>query len=425
MNSPAVVIAVSQWPASGSGGPAGFAYLLLKSLLVQLDHDFDYYLLVTGCRRIVRLRSVEELERLVVHSIKMKTTLIGQLRQIAVKRLPLSPCRPIRNCVTLIRQWRARKDELHIYKLLEDLCRRHSSIICHAHSPVVTAKLVEACRLLNSIRIIHTEHTKGGAEREYCQLVRCTEAPDRAQTWIRSQYAAAFLNARTITFPSDGAVALFEENSPLPLDSVRKRVLVIRSGISIDDEPKSAHTVGRLRPTVFAIAQHVPEKGIDRMLHAVKACHSAGVPLVLRIAGAETVLSPSLYRLRDELNLREHIVFLGAVPHPKIVQELRECDLYLACPRVVVFDLSLLEAMASGTPIITSRLPGNVEALGEDYTGYFESDSELPALMQLFLRNPQMAETLGNANRTRCKAEFSLNRMAERYRELYNSTFAQ
>ena len=80
---------------------------------------------------------------------------------------------------------------------------------------------------------------------------------------------------------------------------------------------------------------------------------------------------------------------------------------------------------AVGVPIVTSRLPGNVEALSESYAGYFESESDLPSLMLRVLRDPEMATLLGNANRARCRSEFSQSKMAEQYLRFYDSVFTQ
>jgi glycosyltransferase involved in cell wall biosynthesis len=166
---------------------------------------------------------------------------------------------------------------------------------------------------------------------------------------------------------------------------------------------------------------HVPEKGIDRMLRAIAECRNRGIELRLRIAGCETSLSRDLLRLREELQVAQNVKFLGSIPHEQILQEMRQADLILACPRVVVFDLSLLEAMAAGRPILTTRLAGNVEALGPDYPGYFANDEELAPTLIRILGESALLDRMGRMNKARFEKEFTLEAMGDRHLSMYSS----
>ena len=56
----------------------------------------------------------------------------------------------------------------------------------------------------------------------------------------------------------------------------------------------------------------------------------------------------------------------------------------------------VMEAVCSGTPVLASRIAGNIGMLGEDYGGYFElGDSEaLAALLQRCRDEPAMLDRL-------------------------------
>lgn len=414
----AIVTIVPEWPTSGTGGTLGFSYLLLRSLLPRVPEHFALYVLSTSTMELVKLESEVELLALVAAGKSARTSTKGKLIKYVFTRLPNSRSRFVRDAFTCFRQRRRASHYLSLRSAIEPLTRSYERIICHVHDLETGDKVLEACRTLDSVILIHSEHAKGGMNREYAQLVPQSRNYDRYMRWLEDQYATVLKEAAAIVFPSCGALQLFREANPDMLSPAQDRIHVLRSGIAIP-APRSATTTSD-PPRIFAIAQHVPEKGIDRMMIALSHCKEAGLSFRMRIAGAQTVISPELYRLREQLGLNEYVEFLGAIPHQRIQDELSSSALYIAAPRVVVFDLSLLEAMAAGAPIITSKLPGNMEALGDEYEGYFESEEELPSLVAHLLKHPEQAAKMGSDNRRRCEELFTLDKMADRYLELYS-----
>ena len=67
-----------------------------------------------------------------------------------------------------------------------------------------------------------------------------------------------------------------------------------------------------------------------------------------------------------------HYRWLGAVPHAQTLQRIQRAHLLVHCSRMEGGAHVLMEAICSGTPVLASRIDGNVGLLGEDYAGYFE-----------------------------------------------------
>jgi glycosyltransferase involved in cell wall biosynthesis len=65
-----------------------------------------------------------------------------------------------------------------------------------------------------------------------------------------------------------------------------------------------------------------------------------------------------------------------------------------------------MEAMCSGTPVLASRIDGNVGLLGEDYAGYFEP-GDARALAQALLALRSNAPALAQLQ-TQCAAHAPL-----------------
>jgi putative glycosyltransferase (TIGR04348 family) len=88
-----------------------------------------------------------------------------------------------------------------------------------------------------------------------------------------------------------------------------------------------------------------------------------------------------------------HYRWLGAVPHAQTLQRIQRAHLLVHTSRMEGGAHVLMEAVCSGTPVLASRIDGNVGLLGENYAGYFEP-GDAPALARalLALRSPGGAQ---------------------------------
>jgi sugar transferase (PEP-CTERM/EpsH1 system associated) len=83
---------------------------------------------------------------------------------------------------------------------------------------------------------------------------------------------------------------------------------------------------------------------------------------------------------------------------------------------------TILEAMASGLPVIATDVGGNAELVEAGRTGEIVPPADPHALatrMLAYARDPESGHVAGAAGRTRIEREFSLEAMVERYRSIY------
>lgn len=83
---------------------------------------------------------------------------------------------------------------------------------------------------------------------------------------------------------------------------------------------------------------------------------------------------------------------------------------------------TILEAMATGLPVVATRAGGNSELVEDGVTGILVPVAEPGALaeaLRAFLTDPHLRAIHGKAGRQRAVEEFGLERMVGRYRDLY------
>lgn len=418
MKNTAVILVSSGLPSDSSGGPPGFIYLLIKSLMPELaQSQVDLYLLMMQTNELIAIGPNADLAGIVANSASQLGASVPKERMQMQQSLNESRSAIVRYVYTLARKWKYARQVPKLRGILSGLRARYDSVVVHGHEFRGTHRMLRAAQGLTGVSLIHTEHSKGGVNREKTQLFGDGLAKDSSVVWITRQYHEIIEGSDAFTFPSDAACELFESYNGKFIASGRRKVSTLYSGVEVGTPAQGKPL--QTPPVLFAVAQHVPEKGIDRMLVALATCKQRGVVLHLRIAGGETQLSPTLYQQVESLGLKEQVSFLGVVPRSVILKEMEAADIILACPRVVVFDLSLLEAMGMGKAIVTSKLGGNIEALGVDYPGLFAEDDELPSLLARLVTDSDALRQMATHSRKRYEDEFTLPRMAERYLDLY------
>jgi len=97
--------------------------------------------------------------------------------------------------------------------------------------------------------------------------------------------------------------------------------------------------------------------------------------------------------------------WLGALPHADTLRRIQQAHVLINASSMEGGAHVVLEAVRAGTPVLASRIPGNVGMLGADYAGYFpcEDAGALARLLQRCRDEPDLLPTL----RRQCRARAS------------------
>jgi glycosyltransferase involved in cell wall biosynthesis len=141
------------------------------------------------------------------------------------------------------------------------------------------------------------------------------------------------------------------------------------------------------------------------------------------VAGGGGLVS-DFRRHAGERGVTERVHFLGAVPHPELPDVLRASDLFLLTTEPPEsFGIVLIEAMASGLPVIATDYPG-VRAVVAEGTGLLAPRGDVSAvaerLQEIAGMGPEGRDAMGAAGRARAEAEWNWPRLLERMDEAYS-----
>lgn len=176
------------------------------------------------------------------------------------------------------------------------------------------------------------------------------------------------------------ALVVLQECAPQALpDTVRAKARVIfQSTTARQALVKSSHhlravMVGHLRE----------EKSPQTLFTAARLLAGRGDLFIDHIGDA---LDPALGEAaRATMAAAPNYRWLGGLAHEAVRRHIQRAHLLIHASRMEGGAHVVMEAVASGTPVLASRIDGNVGMLGADYAGYFPwGDSE--ALAALLLR---------------------------------------
>jgi glycosyltransferase involved in cell wall biosynthesis len=213
------------------------------------------------------------------------------------------------------------------------------------------------------------------------------------------------------------------------LHAPRSRTRVIYGGA---DTRRFAPDPRQSRNGVLFVGRLTPHKGVDRLLQALPDDVSARV---VGSAGHDPLAPERDYPdLLRRLARGKNVEFTGPLPDADLPRAYRSAQV-LVLPSVEVscygkhiavselLGLAVLEAMASGTPVIASAVGGVPEIVRDGETGFLVPPGNVLALSERLSRllgDPSLQRRLGASARQDVLERFTWSKVAERCLEAYS-----
>lgn len=196
-------------------------------------------------------------------------------------------------------------------------------------------------------------------------------------------------------------------------------IAVIPNGIDTEKFYPAQMQDPRKPIKLLTVSRLIERKRIDLLIKAVSIVKDAGFDICLNIAG-EGNLGGELRKLSQELNVSERIFFLGRIPSEKMPQVYREHDVFAMSSAHEGMSNAMLEAMASGLPIITTECEGVEELITDNGIVTERADAESFAeAMKKLIQNNKSFKRMSSASRAKAE-KLSWNTVAHQYLDCYN-----
>jgi glycosyltransferase involved in cell wall biosynthesis len=235
--------------------------------------------------------------------------------------------------------------------------------------------------------------------------------PDKSRTQIAMQ-RVAYACAHTVVANSRAAAdRLIAERMP------SQKVAVVPNGLDVERVlPRPPRSTLR---KVVVVANLRPEKGhevlIDAAVHVLQRFPDASFEIV----GGGPELEPLLAHAAAR-GVRHAFTFLGH--RDDVPARLADADIFVLPSRSEAFPNAVLEAMATGLPIVTSGVGGMLELVDDGRTGLLVPPAEPLALADGVCRlmaDATLASRLGRAARDEARTRYSFDRMVAAFECIY------
>ncbi|MEZ4830714.1 MAG: glycosyltransferase [Caldilineaceae bacterium] len=288
---------------------------------------------------------------------------------------------------------------------LARLVRKKKISLLHAHFASVSTTVARLAALLTGIPYTFTAHAKDIYHESVDPADLRRKLRDAAGVITVTDYNLDFLRQ---TYGEDA-----------------HRVQRLYNGLDLSrftfqaDQQRAPHILG--------VGRLVPKKGFDILIDACVELKRRGVHFTCSLIGSG----------EEEANLRRHLAetgmggqiqMLGALPQADVIRYMQQAAVF-AAPCIVAEDGNrdgmptvLLEAMALGTPCISTDVTGIGEAIRHDETGLMTTPGDVMGLadaLQRLLADEVLRRRLARAARTQVEHDFDIRRNTAEQRALF------
>jgi colanic acid/amylovoran biosynthesis glycosyltransferase len=275
----------------------------------------------------------------------------------------------------------------------------------HAHFSTSATTVARLASLFSEVPYTFTAHAKDIYHQDVDHVSLQCKVHDAAAVVTIGEYNLNYLRRM---FPSDNSKIVRIYNG-LDLASFQYR------------KPE------RRNNEIVAVGRLVEKKGFDVLIDACALLNRLSKHFHCSIIGTGP-LENTLRAQVEQLGLQTNVQLTGALPRNEMLRYIQEATV-LAAPSVVGHDgdrdglpTTLLEAMALGTPCVSTDVTGIPEVLHDGDTGLMVPQHDSVALanaLERLLQDPELATSLAEKARALIESKFDIHKNTAALREIF------
>jgi glycosyltransferase involved in cell wall biosynthesis len=235
--------------------------------------------------------------------------------------------------------------------------------------------------------------------------------PKEGNLIFRLERGSACLNKMTV------AISPAVENHLIRVEGYdRRKVTVILNAVDprlfapIADE-RSRSVKGDHR--IVSVGHLHAQKGHDVLIEGMTEI-TREIPEAKLLIIGDGPQKAALKQLVQELQLSNSVDLLGSMPPDEVIETLKGAHVFALASNWEGFGIAVIEAMASGKPVVATDVEGLRDVVKDGSTGFLVPRGEPGPLAEkiiLLLRNPDLRLQMGREGRKRVEVLFSLDNM--------------
>jgi len=221
-----------------------------------------------------------------------------------------------------------------------------------------------------------------------------------------------------------------EYNEALGIGADVEKLVLIPNGVNTEEfNPNVDGQVVRRRfgikdsLVVLFVGSLLPVKGVEYFLRSIPIILSTISNVVFVIVG-EGFQKDFLKDLSRKLGISKSVIFAGQVQRSKIPYFFAASDVFVMPSLSEGFNNAVIEAMASGKPVVGTSVGGTRDQIEDGLNGYLVEPAnprDLADRVSLLLNDPKKRKVMGRGGRKIAQSEFCIRLKATRTMELYRS----
>lgn len=293
--------------------------------------------------------------------------------------------------------------------------------VIHAHNPFPIGRAVSSLARSRRIPLVLTNHNIPENALANLYLPSFIKPGEAMTNWLWKEQVRFLNRANFVTSPTQTAVdLLLSHGLSVPSEAISNGVDAKRFRVA--PASKELRHSWKLpdKPLVLYVGRLDGEKKMDVWLRSI--------PEVLKeidahfVIGGKGTEAANLQRLAQKLDVADHVTFVGVVPSEDLPAFYNLGTVFAIASPAELQSLVTLEAMASGLPIVACDATALPELCKSGRNGYLFLPGDPAGMAKSLiriLRNPSMAERMGQESRRIIEADHDVQQMPQRYAEIY------
>ena len=193
------------------------------------------------------------------------------------------------------------------------------------------------------------------------------------------------------------------------------KIPYVLNGMPVDDYIKKVDYSSV--KNILHVGRFVEVKNHRGLIDAFEIIHQKYPDIVLNLAGAGE-LEEDIKNIVREKNLENSVHFKGLLDDVK--EELSKTDIFCLPSHYEGMPMSIIEAMASGLPVVATAVGGVPDMITDRKNGILCNDTpeDIADALEMVIESVELREMLGN-NAVVASKEYSSEKMAKKYCEIY------